>query len=297
MAKKPKRKVINTISAIQFQREVPNADASLVAKDKVKDVKEIEKIVEVEKEVIREVEKIVEVPKEVIKEIIKEVEVPKEIIKEVEVIKEIEVPKEIIREVEVIKEVEKIVEVEVIREVEKIVEVEKEIIKEVEVFVEVEKNVPIEHSEVKVESLEEFVSDLKNGYDNNVIVEENETFKKVDDTFNVEETSFETTSDDNDTTDFYLTDEEEEFVDQSQSVEELTTQEIAEKIAEESADSKLQKLYLHHSKIRPFELYYRGVCVYSSLTYRVSIVFNKTNCVINGKKYNYAEGLNMKFLH
>ena len=83
----------------------------------------------IEKEVIKEVEKIVEVIKEVevekIVEVIKEVEVEVEVEKIVEVVKEIEKP------VEVIKEVEKIVEVIKEVEVEKLVETIKEIEKEV----------------------------------------------------------------------------------------------------------------------------------------------------------------------
>ena len=70
-----------------------------------------------------------EVPVEVVKEVEKPVEVIKEVVREVpvEVIKEVEKP------VEVIKEVVKEVPVEVIKEVEKPVEVIKEVEKEVEV--------------------------------------------------------------------------------------------------------------------------------------------------------------------
>ena len=143
-------KLKNDIDYIGVQKTIPNES------------KEIEKIIEVPKEVEKivekEVEKIVEVPKEVIVE--KIVEVPKEIEKIVEVPKEIEkivekiveVPKEVIVEkiVEVPKEIEKIVEVP--KEIEKIVEVPKEVIvekivevpKEVEKIVEVPKEVIVE---------------------------------------------------------------------------------------------------------------------------------------------------------
>ena len=125
-------KLKNDIDYIGIQKAIPNES------------KEIEKIVEVPKEVEKivekEVEKIVEVPKEVIvekiveKEVEKIVEVPKEVIVE----KVVEVPKEIEKIVEVPKEVEKIVE----KEVEKIVEVPKEVI--VEKIVEVPKEVIVE---------------------------------------------------------------------------------------------------------------------------------------------------------
>ena len=141
-------KLKNDIDYIGIQKAIPNES------------KEIEKIVEVPKEVEKIVEKIVEVPKEVIvekiveKEVEKIVEVPKEVIVE----KVVEVPKEIEKIVEVPKEVEKIVEkiVEVPKEVEKIVEkiveVPKEVIvekivevpKEIEKIVEVPKEVIIE---------------------------------------------------------------------------------------------------------------------------------------------------------
>ena len=119
-------------------------------------IKEVDKIVEVIREVpvevIKEVEKIVEVIKEVPVEIINEVEKIVEVIKEVpsppvEVIKYID--REVIKEIPVEKIVniydnseptiiEKIVEkpVEVIKEVEKIVEKPIEVIKEVEKIVE-----------------------------------------------------------------------------------------------------------------------------------------------------------------
>ena len=122
---------------------------------------EVEKIVEITKEVavdnivIKEVEVIKEVPVEhiVIKEVevIKEVSVEKIVPTEVEVIKEVFIEKIVIEEVEVIKEVfvEKIVIEEV--PVEKIVIEEVEIIKEVPVekivIKEVEKKVPVKTKE------------------------------------------------------------------------------------------------------------------------------------------------------
>lgn len=62
-----------------------------------------QEVIEVEKVVIKEIEKPIEVIKEV--EVIREVEKPVEIIKEVEVIKEVEKPIEIIKEIEIVKEV------------------------------------------------------------------------------------------------------------------------------------------------------------------------------------------------
>lgn len=112
---------LNDITDIQKQaKETFARGFALLKYGEIPQGKKIKEIVEVEKEVevIKEVEKIVEVPIEVIKEVIKEVEVEK--IVEVEIIKEVMVEKqgktktitkEVVKEVPVEKVVEVVKEV------------------------------------------------------------------------------------------------------------------------------------------------------------------------------------------
>jgi len=172
-----------------------------------------------------------------------------------------------------------------------------EVIKEVEVVKEVE--VPVFNGSFA--TFEEFISDIKSSYDSGTAanVANNPIHQKIDDTF--KEDIFETTTDEG-APDFYLDDEEaQDVVDQSQPIVELE-KEVAPVIVQNITiptpdSSRLQKLYEYHSKIRPYELYFRGVCVYSSLTHRVSIGFFKDYAMVNGRMFRYAEGLVMRFLN
>lgn len=113
---------LNNITDIQKQAKETFARGFTLLKygetpqgNKVKEIVEVEKVIEV----IKEVEKIIEVPVEIIKEVIKEIEVEK--IVEVEVIKEIPIEKQ---------GKTKTITKEIIKEipVEKIVEVVKEVV-------------------------------------------------------------------------------------------------------------------------------------------------------------------------
>ena len=150
------------VGACSAEPEIVEVDRIVEVEKEV--VKEVPVQVVVEKEVVKEVpvetvmvkevpvdrivEKVVEVEKEVVKEVPVEVVVEKEVVKTVEVEKPVIVRQEVVKEVEVevVKEVEVEVvkEVEVVREVERIVERVVEVPKEVPVvkLVEVEKGLP-----------------------------------------------------------------------------------------------------------------------------------------------------------
>jgi hypothetical protein len=117
---------LNNITDIQKQaKETFSRGFALLKYGEVPQGNRIKEIVEIEKEVevIKEVERIVEIPIEVIKEVIKEVPIEK--------IVEVQVPVEVVKEVTVEKQGKtKTIVKEVIKEVpvEKIVEVVKEVV-------------------------------------------------------------------------------------------------------------------------------------------------------------------------